>query len=156
MRRFALSAILAATAAIGSVYAVALATGAAPAWGGPVFAVAIATIIVAFMMLGVARTGARIGWLWFAFAYTFAVLAGGFLLALWLPAEQAGARLILGLPVRAAIIMYGIGLFPAFVVPLAYALTFDRLTLSESDLRRVRDMRTSLGQTRAGGARGDT
>jgi hypothetical protein len=141
MRTTALVAVFSAVLAIGIVYAVALVTGAAPAWGGAVFAVAIATALVAFMLLGVARAGIRIGVLWLAFAYVFIVLAGGFLLALTLPAEQADARLVLGLPLRAAIIMYAIGLFPAFVIPLAYAGTFDRLTLSEDDLRRVRAMR---------------
>lgn len=143
MRTVALVAVFGAVLAIGVVYAVALVTGTAPAWGGAVFAIAIATALVAFMLLGVARAGIRIGVLWLAFAYVFIVLAGGFLLALTLPAEEPGARLVLGLPLRAAIIMYAIGLFPAFVIPLAYARTFDRLTLSEDDLRRVRAMRDS-------------
>jgi hypothetical protein len=141
MKTVALVAVFLGAVAIGAVQVVTLVAGVAPQWGGAVFAVAIATVLVAFMLLGVARAGTRIGGLWLAFAYVFVVLAGGFLLALTLPAETAGTRLILGLPPRAAIIMYGIGLFPAFVIPLAYALTFDRLTLSEADLQRVRAMR---------------
>jgi hypothetical protein len=141
MKAVALVAVFLGAVAIGAVYVVTLFVGEAPAWGGAVFAVAIATVLVAFMLLGVARAGTAIGRLWLAFAYVFLVLAGGFLFALTLPADAAGARLILGLPPRAAIIMYGIGLFPAFVIPLAYALTFDRLTLSEADLQRVRAMR---------------
>jgi hypothetical protein len=45
---------------------------------------------------------------------------------------------VLGLPRRAAIVLYGIGLLPLFVLPVAYALTFDEMTLSEEDLERVR------------------
>jgi hypothetical protein len=158
VKSIALVAVFLGTVAIGVVYVVTLITAASPAWGGAVFAVAIATVLVAFMLLGVSRPGARIGRLWLAFAYVFVVLAGGFLLALTLPEEGAGSRLILGLPPRAAIIMYGIGLFPAFVIPLAYAATFDRLTLSEADLRRVRAMReagrTPVEPAPAGGAAG--
>jgi hypothetical protein len=141
MKSAALAAVFLATLAIGVIYVVALATGTTPAWGGAVFAVAIPVVLVAFMVMGAARAGRPIGRLWFAFGYTFVVLAGGFLLALALPAEGAGARLVFGLPLRAAIIMYVIGLFPAFVVPAAYALTFDRVTLSEADLARVRAAR---------------
>jgi hypothetical protein len=141
MRNVALAAVFLGTVAIGAVQVATLAAGVAPQWGGAVLAGAIATVLVAFMLLGVSRAGTHIGWLWLAFAYVFIVLAGGFFLALTLPAETAGTRLILGLPPRAAIIMYGIGLFPAFVIPLAYAVTFDRLTLSEADLERVRAMR---------------
>jgi hypothetical protein len=149
MKNLALAAVFLGTVAIGAVQLVALAAGVAPQWGGAVLAVAIATMLVAFMLLGVSRAGKHIGWLWLAFAYVFVVLAGGFILALTLPAETAGTRLILGLPPRAAIIMYGIGLFPAFVIPLAYAVTFDRLTLSEADLQRVRTVRDTGRAQRA-------
>ncbi len=54
------------------------------------------------------------------------------------PAEGAGARLLLGLPLRAALVLYGVGLLPIVVLPFAYAVTFDDMTLSEEDLARVR------------------
>jgi hypothetical protein len=57
---------------------------------------------------------------------------------------------VLGLPLRAAIIMYGIGLFPAFIIPAAYALAFDRHTLSEADLARVRAVRDEMRAEREG------
>jgi hypothetical protein len=142
MKSHALLAIFSGSAAIAAVYATTLVTGSAPAWGGAVFAVATAVVLVALMVTGASRRGS-IGRLWIPFGIAFLVLAGGFLLALMLPAERAGSRLILGLPPRAAIIMYLIGLFPAFVIPVAYAVTFDRLTLSEADLARVRAMRSS-------------
>jgi hypothetical protein len=141
MKAGALAAVFLATLAIGTTYAAAMISGTAPPWGGAVLALAIPVVLVAFMVLGAARAGARLGTLWLAFGYAFLVLAGGFLLALTLPGEEPGSRLVLGLPLRAAIIMYGIGLFPAFVIPVAYALTFDRLTLSEADLARVRAAR---------------
>ena len=41
---------------------------------------------------------------------------------------------------RAAIVIYGIGLLPIIVLPVAYALTFEAMTLSAEDLERVRAM----------------
>jgi hypothetical protein len=152
MRRAALTAIVAGNAAIAIVYTAALAGGAPPAWSGMVFAVATALMLVALMVLGAHRTGARFGMLWLAFAFAFLIMAGGFMLALVLPPEEPGAQLLLGLPRRAAIIMYGIGLLPAFIIPAAYAVTFDRLTLSEEDLRRVRAARSPDSHTHGGAA----
>jgi hypothetical protein len=150
MKAAALVAVFTATVAIGFTYAFTLVAGSAPGWGGAVLAVATPTVLVAFMVLGAARSGARLGLLWLAFGYTFLVLAGGFLLALALPPEGPGSRLVLGLPLRAAIIMYGIGLFPAFIIPAAYALAFDRHTLSEADLARVRAVRDEMRAEREG------
>jgi len=42
------------------------------------------------------------------------------------------------LPARAAIVIYGVGLLPIVVLPIAYALTFETQTLSAEDVERVR------------------
>jgi len=55
-----------------------------------------------------------------------------------LPGEGAGSPLWLGLPRRAALLVYGIGLLPAFVLPLCYALSFDAAVLSRAELDRLR------------------
>jgi len=44
------------------------------------------------------------------------------------------------LPARAAVVIYGIGLLPIVVLPVAYALTFETQTLSAEDVERVRAM----------------
>jgi hypothetical protein len=78
------------------------------------------------------------------------VLAAGFALALALPAdERAGSPLYLGLPLRAAIIIYGIGLFPIVVLPIAYALTFHAQTLNAGDLERVREAGEAWARAKA-------
>ena len=67
------------------------------------------------------------------------VLAIGFCAALALPATEGPlSRLWLGLPARAAMVIYGIGLLPIVVLPIAYALTFETQTLSAEDVERVR------------------
>lgn len=138
VKRAALSAIFLSTLAVAAAYAAAFLPGGAPEWANWLLAMGIAVALTATMVLGAERNG-RIGKLAIPFALVFLVIAGGFGLALALPASEGpGAALWLGLPVGAAIIMYGIGLLPFFIVPVAYALTFDEMILSEADLERVR------------------
>lgn len=103
------------------------------------------------MALGAARGRAGIGKLKIPFAFVFIVLTAGFALALGLPEETADSTLWLGLPHRAAIVIYGIGLLPIVVLPVAYALTFDTQTLSQSDIDRVRELAKEIanGKTKA-------
>ena len=92
-------------------------------------------------MLGAERERGGVGRLAIPFAFVILTLIVGFSLALALPAnEQADSPLWLGLPARAAIVVYGIGLLPAIVLPLAYALTFETQTLSSEDVKRVREL----------------
>lgn len=138
VKRIALAALVLSTAAIATAYAAAFAHGGPPAWAAWCLAMGTAVCMVAMMALGVARDGRGLGRLRLPFALTLLVVAGGFALALLLPPEGPGAALWLGLPRRAAIVMYGIGLLPLFILPFAYASTFDEMTLSEDDLARVR------------------
>ena len=138
VKRTALSAIFLSALAVAVAYAAAFLPGGPPGWANWLLAIGIAVALTAIMVLGAERHG-RIGKLALPFAFVFLVIAGGFGLALALPAtEGAGADLWLGLPPRAAIVIYGIGLLPFLIVPVAYALTFDEMTLSEADLARVR------------------
>jgi hypothetical protein len=102
----------------------------------------IPCLVVGLMVLGAARADRGLGPLVLPFAFVWIVLAGGFGAALLLqPSDPADPVLWLGLPPGAAVVLYGIGLSPVFVLPLAYALTFDASTLSEEDLERVRAAR---------------
>ncbi|MDT8341752.1 MAG: hypothetical protein RQ751_09595 [Longimicrobiales bacterium] len=92
-------------------------------------------------MLGARRHGRvrpGVGWL---FLGTAAWVSGGLLALLALPGvDPADAPLVLGLPRRAAFLLLGVGLAPGLVVPLAYALVFDRDTLPPDDLARLHDV----------------
>jgi len=93
------------------------------------------------MVLGAARGRLGVGRLKIPFAFVIVTLAIGFGAALILPpSESAASTLWLGLPARAAIVIYGIGLFPIVVLPVAYALTFETQTLSAADIERVRSL----------------
>lgn len=138
--------LVTALLAIATGYAAAFARGGAPEWAPWFLALGIPAALGAIMVLGAARGDKGIGSLKLPFLFVFVVLASGFCLALGLPANEApGAQLILGLPVRAAIVVYGIGLLPIVVLPVAYAITFDTQTLSEDDIARVRDMAVKTG-----------
>lgn len=138
MKRLALGGVFLSILAIAAAYASAFLPGGTPGWGPWLMAIGIAAIMVATMILGAARNG-KIGKLAIPFAFVFVVLAGGFCVVLALPpADPSDPELWLGLPPRAAVILYGIGLLPLFAVPVAYALTFDEMTLSQDDLDRVR------------------
>jgi hypothetical protein len=157
--RVAIVLLVTATIAIAVAYASAFAAGGPPAWAAWLLATAIPLALVGVMVLGAARAGVLPVRLALAFALVGAMLAGGFLLALLLPDTGAGEPLLLGLPRRAAMIVYGVGLLPVFVLPAAYAATFEAQTLREEDLERVREAavawRTGAGFRRDddGGAR---
>jgi hypothetical protein len=71
-------------------------------------------------------------------------MAAGFCAALTSITDSQ--ELWLGLPRGAAIILYIVGLVPMAVLPIAYALTFDRTTLSEAELDELRRRLRALNQ----------
>jgi hypothetical protein len=137
VRRFALAAVVAAFTAIGVGYAGAFLGTPAPAWAAWALALGSAGALGALLLLGAARsTGtprAAVG----AAAAVTSIVAGGFAFALTAPDLGAAEPLLLGLPRRLAVVLYGVGLLPALVLPWAYAAAFDRGTLSEDALARV-------------------
>jgi hypothetical protein len=142
LRRAALAAVVLGTAAIGVVYVSAFVAEAPASWASAVFVLGIASIMVGMMVLG-AATERGIGRLALPFAFVWLLLVGGFAAVFMAPAAEASG-LWLGLPPAAAIILYGIGLSPVLVLPLAYALTFDSTTLRPEDLERVRAARAAM------------
>jgi hypothetical protein len=137
-KRITLLLLVAAVVAIGAAYASAFMPGDAPDWAPWAMAIGTAAVLAATSALGAIRAG-RIGRLAIPLVLVFALVAGGFAAALLLPADTApDSPLWLGLPRRAAVVLYGIGLVPLLVMPIAYALTFDALTLSVDDLDRIR------------------
>src|SRR5687768_17914110 len=111
----------------------------APGWAPWLLALGIPGALGGIMVLGAARERGGVGRLAIPFAFVIVTLMAGFCLALGLPANEGpGSTLWLGLPARAALIIYGIGLMPVVVLPVAYALTFETQTLSAEDVEKVR------------------
>lgn len=140
-RRAALFALLVGVLAIAIGYAGAFFPRGTPVWAPWLLALGIPIALGAIMILGAARGQMGIGPLRYPFAFVVAVLAIGFCAALALPASEGPlSKLWLGLPARAAMVIYGIGLLPIIVLPVAYALTFEAQTLSADDVKRVREL----------------
>jgi hypothetical protein len=138
-RRAALVALFLGIAAIGAGYAAAFSGTGTPVWAAWLLALGIPVALGAIMILGAARGRRGIGPLTIPFAFVVAVLVIGFGAALALPATEGPlSTLWLGLPARAAIVIYGVGLLPIVVLPIAYALTFETQTLNAEDVEKVR------------------
>src|SRR5258708_1095942 len=138
-RRAALAALFLGIVAIAGGYAAAFSAHGTPAWAPWLLALGIPVALVAVMILGATRGRRGIGALKIPFAFVALVLVVGFGAALGLPATEGPlSTLWLGLPARAAIVIYGIGLLPIVVLPIAYALTFETQTLSAEDVEQVR------------------
>jgi hypothetical protein len=140
-RRAALVTLFAGIAAIALGYAAAFGPHGTPTWAPWLLALGIPAALGAIMILGATRGGRGVGRLKIPFAFVILMLVIGFGAALALPATEGPlSKLWLGLPARAAIVIYVIGLLPIFVLPIAYALTFETQTLSAEDLERVRKL----------------
>jgi hypothetical protein len=152
-RRVALIALFLAIAAIAAGYAAAFSKSGTPNWAPWLLVVGIPIALGAIMILGAARGREGVGPLKIPFAFVVMVLIIGFGAALALPATESPlSKLWLGLPARAAIVIYGVGLLPIIVLPVAYAVTFETQTLAAEDLERIRALR---GKGEAGSGPGD-
>ena len=150
-RRAACAALVIALLGVAIAYASAFLPEGSPPWAPWLLALGIPTSLGAIMVLGAARGRLGVGRLKIPFAFVIVTLAVGFGAALILPAsESAASTLWLGLPARAAIVIYGIGLFPIVVLPVAYALTFETQTLSAADIERVRSLAREIEARRSG------
>lgn len=148
-KRIARVILILAVGAIAVAYGSAFMPDGAPGWAPWLLALGIPGALGGIMVLGAARERGGVGRLAIPFAFVIVTLTVGFCLALGLPANEGpGSTLWLGLPARAAIIIYGIGLMPVVVLPVAYALTFETQTLAAEDVEKVRQ----LGQLYAAAA----
>jgi hypothetical protein len=130
MKRFVLTLVMLSCATVGVGYAGAFLPGGAPSWAPWCMAIGTNGALMSLM--------APAALIW-TFIGMFVLCAGAFSYALAVPAaEGAGGALLVGLPIRTAVLLYSVGVAPIVILPFAYALTFDKSTLSEDDLVQVR------------------
>jgi len=128
--------------AIAVGYAAAFTRSGTPTWAPWLLALAIPVALGAIMILGAARGRTGLGPLKIPLVFVVLVLIIGFCAPLLLPATEGPlSKLWLGLPARAAIVIYGVGLLPIIVLRVAYALTFETQTPSAEDVERGRTLR---------------
>jgi hypothetical protein len=148
-RRTTVAALFLSVTAIAVGYAGAFGTSELSRWSPWIVAIAVPIALVAIMILGAARGTNGIGRLKIPFAFVGLILIVGFIAALALPAtESPDSNLWLALPLRAAVVIYGIGLLPIVVLPVAYALTFETQTLTAEDVMQVRALGRAYAQRR--------
>ena len=149
MKRLLVRLLAASSALVALAYAAMFVTTMTPAWAPISLAIGANGVIMSLMALGAVRSDTMPRSLVWTFVGLFVLCAGAFVIALVLPAhEGAGGPLVLGLPLRTAIVLYGVGVVPIAILPFAYALTFESSTLSDEDLVRVRSAYASM---RSGG-----
>jgi hypothetical protein len=109
-----------------------------PEPAGPLaFTVLAVAFPVALIGLGAARNG-RLGPLAAPLLVLLLLLEGCVVGMLVLRGKVLETPWLGGLPLPAAIQIYAMWLLPLGLIALAYALTFDRFSLTEADLRRLR------------------
>ena len=140
-RSAALAGLVLGILLIAVAYVAVFATGGTPSWSIWSYMIGTSTTMLSMMVLGAARGRHGVSRLILPFTIIYVLLIVGFGAVLVMPPESAQSPLWIGLPSRTAIVLYGIGVLPLFLLPLAYAFTFDTMTLSETDLARIAELR---------------
>lgn len=145
MKRLLIRLLATSCGLVGASYAALFVCVTPPAWAPIALAVGANGVIMTLMAIGAVRHDTMPRSLVWTFVGLFVLCAGAFVVALLLPAQEGGGGpLLLGLPLRSAIVLYGVGVVPIAILPLAYALTFESSTLSDADLVRVRAASASM------------
>src|SRR6187549_2273427 len=138
MKRRLIQLLVVCVLLVASAY-VTMLTSKPTAWAPLALAIGANGIIMTLMAIGATRRDTLPRALGITFAGVFLLCAGAFVAALLMtPNEGPGGPLLLGLPLRTAIVVYTVGVMPVVVLPFAYAFTFESSTLSDDDLARVR------------------
>ncbi len=114
-------------------------------FGELVFTVLVAGYPVALIVIGVSGRGS-LGPLRLPLVCLLLVLEGCAVTLLLLKGQGIDGPWIGGLPLAAAVQLYGLWLLPLPLVTLTYALTFDRYELRDEDLRRLEALQTCAGK----------
>jgi hypothetical protein len=100
--------------------------GGAPRWVAVCFALATVLQLCAFCLLGAVRRDGRVGSV-VAGVAVMGVLVGGALVYAILAADPgATEELVLGMPRRAALVLYGVGVAPLVVLSVVFVWDFEK------------------------------
>lgn len=107
-----------------------------PAWG--VIAMICGSGLCLAATLGLGARNSHVAGARALAGFLFLVIVVGFGAPLFLPGESPDGLLLLGLPLRAAIEVYGVGVLPLLVLPIGYALSFRDAGLDDTTLAELR------------------
>ncbi len=131
-----------------AAYAAAWLPEGAPAWASWAMVAGVALLLPGTLLLGALRPGRASRRLVVAAALLALLMVMAFGAALLLPGTAAGEPLLLGLPRRAAIVIYGIGLLPMLLLPWVFARDFRDFGLDAARLEQIRRECARLQQKR--------
>lgn len=120
-----LALVAAGTLALALAFAMALAGGGARPMVSWLAVAGTSVAMAGALAAGAVRRNRLSRWALLAVLVVLLVPLLGLGAALFLPAGTAAEPLVLGLPLRAAIVVYGVGLLPVLILPACYALDFD-------------------------------
>ena len=147
MRKISLVSLCVGTACVAVAYATAWSRGGTPDRGIWIMIAGVSLVMSGMLALGATRSGvSRPRVVGMALVMLFLMLAG-FGLPMVLPAETFDGPLLLGLPLRAAIEIYGVGLSPALFLPWIFAREFRAAGLDAAALDRLRAECATLRST---------
>jgi hypothetical protein len=141
VRRAAVAALVLSSAVLLCGYGAAWWPGGAPPWVALAFAFATVIQIAAFGVIGARRRDGRVGVVWVGVVVTMLLLGGAFAFAILAPDLGASEPLLLGVPRRAALILYGIGVAPLVALSWVFVRSFDAWAPTDDDVARLREIR---------------
>jgi hypothetical protein len=112
--------------------------GGAPTWGVWSMVIGSALLMAGTLTLGALRSGVGRGLALMLGGFLVVVITAGFGLPIILAHADAGPALVLGLPLPVAVEVFGVGLLPALVLPVAFAVAFRRDGLDQPALDAFR------------------
>ena len=125
--RAGLALLVGGVVAVGASYTGTIAARSAPPWAPWALAIGASAASTALFVLGAASRRVLSRGIAVLLASLFLTLVVAFGAALALaPGEGPDARLVFGLPLRLAVVFYGVGFAPLLVLPVAFGVTFDR------------------------------
>ncbi len=141
VRRVAVGALGVSSFALLVAYAAAWWPGVSPRGVAVLFAGATVAQLVAFVLLGGRRRDGRLGAAWIGVA-ALLLLVGVILIAVSVAdVSTAEEPLLLGLPRRAALVLYGVGIAPLALLAGAFARGFAAWAPTDADIARLRALR---------------
>lgn len=119
--------LAAGAAATGISYAATIIGGAAPSWAAWPVAFGGAAAMVGLFVVGAASRGPIRPPMALLLGALLVVIFAAFGAALAMGPPATGTeKIVLGLPLRLAVVFYGIGVLPLFVLPVVFAMTLGR------------------------------
>ena len=135
-RRASLVSLMVSLTLVGLGYLSAFIPSVPPMWGAWTLLVGSVAALLAVSLLG-AGESPEARRLLLPLGIVFILLVGGIGSGFLLPDAGAGDRLFGGLPLPAALLLYGAGLLPLLVVPLVYAWTFQGTGLEQEAMAEL-------------------